>query len=237
MRQTYAELDEVVNRAANALAARGVVKGDRIAILSHNHHAYVVLVFATARLGAILVPINFMLKADEVAYILAHSGATGMIAEDALAALAQAAIEQSGDAPRFGVRGAIEEQGCALPPGWEAVQSWFAHADASRPDIAVDDEDPLQLMYTSGTESRPTGVTMLSSRNRCSPSTLSCVVDCESMSGRRTSTCTHCRSTTAPNCIDCFLGPGPVWSGRPASSCPPRTQAADAGDAVEAAPV
>ena len=63
LRQTFAELDDVVNRTANALADRGVSKGDHIAMLSHNNHAFVVVRFALARLGAVMVPINFMLNA------------------------------------------------------------------------------------------------------------------------------------------------------------------------------
>ena len=73
IRQSYAQLDEAVNRMANALTERGIRKGDRIALLSRNSHAFVVVFFAAARLGAILVPINFMLNAAEVAYILGHA--------------------------------------------------------------------------------------------------------------------------------------------------------------------
>src|SRR4051812_40268780 len=70
VRQTFAGLDETVNRAANAIRARGVAKGERIAILSHNSYEFVVCYFALARLGAISVPINFSLTAEEVAYVL-----------------------------------------------------------------------------------------------------------------------------------------------------------------------
>jgi len=66
---SYAQLDEVVNRTANALAVRGIAKGDRVALLGHNSDSYVVAFFALARLGAISVPINFMLNGDEVAFI------------------------------------------------------------------------------------------------------------------------------------------------------------------------
>ena len=55
LRQSYAELDATINRTANALAQRGVVKGERIALLSHNNHAYVITCLALARLGAITV--------------------------------------------------------------------------------------------------------------------------------------------------------------------------------------
>ena len=61
---------------AAGLAERGVTKGSRVAVLSRNSHAFVAMRFALARLGAVLVPINFMLKAEEVAYILRHAGAT-----------------------------------------------------------------------------------------------------------------------------------------------------------------
>src|ERR1700754_278931 len=70
LRQSYADLDLAVNRTANALAARGVGKGDRFVLFSHNNHAFVVAYFALARLGAISVPVNFMLGAEEVGYIL-----------------------------------------------------------------------------------------------------------------------------------------------------------------------
>src|SRR5690606_18258860 len=94
LRQSYADLDRTVNRTANALAARGVGKGDRFAILSHNNHAFVVAYFALARLGAISVPINFMLGPGEVAYILEHSGATGMLVEEALLPVAEEAVSE-----------------------------------------------------------------------------------------------------------------------------------------------
>ena len=74
LRQSYAELDETVNRMANALAERDVARGDRIALFSHNNHAFVVAYFALARLGAVSVPVNFMLTADEVGYVLEHWG-------------------------------------------------------------------------------------------------------------------------------------------------------------------
>ena len=63
VRVTYAELDEAVNRAANALAERGLAKGDRLALLGHNSLGFVITYFASARLGVISVPINYMLGA------------------------------------------------------------------------------------------------------------------------------------------------------------------------------
>src|SRR5262249_15183359 len=72
---TYAELDRVCNRLANGLIGLGVTPGDRVAILARNSHAFVALRFAAARVGAVLVPVTFMLNADEIAFILRSSGA------------------------------------------------------------------------------------------------------------------------------------------------------------------
>ena len=60
-RLTFAELEAAVSRTAAALAAEGLKKGDRLALLSHNCWQFAVLSFATARLGVIFVPVNFML--------------------------------------------------------------------------------------------------------------------------------------------------------------------------------
>src|ERR1700761_6108929 len=90
-RWTYAEFARICERVAAGLAERGVAKGTRVAILARNSHAFIALRFALARLGAVLVPINFMLKAEEVAYILRHAGATVLATDSELAPLARAA--------------------------------------------------------------------------------------------------------------------------------------------------
>jgi fatty-acyl-CoA synthase len=172
-RFTYAEFDAAVNRTANALAGRGLAKGDRLALLSHNSWQFAVLAFATAKLGVVLVPVNFMLGAEEIAFILRHSGAAGMVVEDALATTAEKALASAGVAG--GVRGWIGLSGASPTAGWEDVDAWWQAGDASAPDVVVADDDPLRLMYTSGTESRPKGV-MLSSRSLITQY-VSCVID------------------------------------------------------------
>ena len=87
----YAEFDALVTRLAAGLAQRGVKQADRVAVLARNSHGFAALRFALARLGAVLVPINFMLKADEVAYILRHAGARTLATDSGLAELARAA--------------------------------------------------------------------------------------------------------------------------------------------------
>ncbi|TYB65370.1 acyl-CoA synthetase [Nonomuraea sp. PA05] len=194
LRQSYADLDLAVNRTANALAARGVGKGDRFAVLSHNNHAYVVAYFALARLGAISVPINFMLGAEEVAYILRHSGATGMLAEEALLPVAAVAVT-----PEVAVRGVIG----AGRDGWEPFTAWSSFEDGSEPQVEIADDDPIQLMYTSGTESRPKGAT-LSSRSLIAQY-VTCVVD-----GEMSADDVEVHALPLYHCaqLHCFLTPG-----------------------------
>ena len=172
-RADFAEFDLAVTRCANALAARGLAKGDRLALLSHNSWQFAVLVFATARLGVVLVPVNFMLGAEEVAFILGHSGAAGMVAENALVPTADRAIALAGLSG--GVRGRIGASGAAASGEWEDVDTWIDAGDETPVDVPVADDDPLRLMYTSGTESRPKGV-LLSSRSLISQY-VSCAID------------------------------------------------------------
>jgi fatty-acyl-CoA synthase len=87
---TFAEFDALVDRVAAGLAAMGVGHASRVAVLARNSHGFAALRFALARLGAVLVPINFMLKAEEVAYILRHAQAQMLATDSGLADLAQA---------------------------------------------------------------------------------------------------------------------------------------------------
>lgn len=172
-RVSFAEFDAAVNRCANSLAGRGLVKGDRLALLSHNCWQFAVLTFATARLGVVLVPVNFMLGAQEIAYILDHCGASGMVTEDALAPVADKAVAAAG--LTGGVRGWISSSGSTPTAGWEDVDAWIDAGPDTPPGVLVADDDPLRLMYTSGTESRPKGV-VLSSKSLITQY-VSCIVD------------------------------------------------------------
>jgi len=176
-RQAFAELDETVNRTANAMHARGLRPGDRMALDSHNSYGFVVAALAMARLGVIMVPINFMLGPTEVAFILDHSGAMGLLAEDELVPVAEAALSKARDARSVRVRAVIADEPAAVPDGWDALAAWYAHDDASEPTALVADDDPIALSYTSGTESRPKGATLTS---RCLIAQfVSCIVDGE----------------------------------------------------------
>jgi fatty-acyl-CoA synthase len=179
-----------------------MTKGDRLALLSHNCWQFTVLSFATARLGVLLVPVNFMLGAEEIAYILDHSEASVFVVEDALVETAEAALEVS----RAGsVRNTafldLHGTGSGPSSSWVDAQTWFDH-DGEAPVVLVEDDDPLRLMYTSGTESRPKGA-LLSSRSLMWQY-VSCVVDGGMEAGD-----VEVHSLPLYHCaqLDCFLGP------------------------------
>ncbi len=168
--QSFAEFNDSVNRLAGAFGAHGLTQGDRLAVLAHNCYEYTAITLAAAKLGVILVPINFMLTAEDVGFILEHSGAESLIVEDQLLGVGERALGLAG--VRGGLRGWI---GAEPPPGWASVLDWCATGTTDEPEVVVADDDPLQLMYTSGTESRPKGA-MLSSRSLIAQY-VSCIVD------------------------------------------------------------
>ncbi|HWV56979.1 MAG TPA: acyl-CoA synthetase [Longimicrobiales bacterium] len=198
-RLTFAELDAAVNRVANALVERGFAKGDRLAVLSRNRWEYAALSFASARLGVILVPINFMLNAEEVAFIFGHAEIGGVAAEASLVAVADAGIAKNpGMSPRRVLLGAHPSE----VEGWEPFARWLESSAEAPPDVVLGDDDPVRLMYTSGTESRPKGA-LLSSRGLMWQY-VSCALD-GGMSGDdielHALPLYHCAQ------LDCFLGP------------------------------
>jgi fatty-acyl-CoA synthase len=149
--RTYAELDERVTRLTAALADRGVRGGDRVAVLTLNGLEGVEAFLAAARLGAIAVPVNFRLVADEVAYALTDSGAAALVVDPALA---DTAAKARAAAP--GLHTVL-----TVGPDYEAA---LAAASPEPVDHPVDEADPAFLMYTSGTTGRPKGA-VLSHRN------------------------------------------------------------------------
>ena len=130
-RITYAEFDAAVNRVAAALAARGLAKGDRLALLSHNSLA----VRGDWRSpppgwASCSCRSTSCSGADEIAFILRHSGATGMVVEDALAPTAEKALAAAG--VDGGVRGWIRAVRRGAAAGWEDVDDWWTDGPDAR---------------------------------------------------------------------------------------------------------
>jgi fatty-acyl-CoA synthase len=171
-RWTYAEFDRICERVAAGLAQRGIAKGACVAILARNSHAFAAMRFALARRGAVLVPINFMLKAEEAAYILRHAGATMLATDSALAPLARAACALDTavrDRVWLPSEDPTEPETDML--GFDAL----AATDAAAPEVPLSGDDAAQIVYTSGTESTPKGAML--THDAVLWQYVSCVVD------------------------------------------------------------
>jgi acyl-CoA synthetase (AMP-forming)/AMP-acid ligase II len=168
-RLTYAQFNAVVNRFAHALERRGYRRGDALALASGNSIEFLVTYYACAKLGVVCVPVNLGWRADEVAYVLGHSGARGIVAEAQLldglgpALAAQPGVTEVIVAPGTGPAaqpGRVPGAGAGIPPGREVAG--FAElaqdGDDSEPECLVGDRDPVSYLYTSGTTSFPKGV-------------------------------------------------------------------------------
>jgi fatty-acyl-CoA synthase len=154
---TFAELDERVTRLANALAERGISHGDRVATLMLNGIEVVETYLACGRLGAICVPINFRLVADEVVYIVDDSGATAIVVDAVCAPVAAQVRER---APRLGACLVVGASPDAAGPDAEAYEEVLRAASATPPIVDVSEHDPGFIMYTSGTTGRPKGAVL-----------------------------------------------------------------------------
>jgi fatty-acyl-CoA synthase len=151
---TFAEADAICNRLGRGLKALGVGKGDRVAVLSRNSHAFAALRFAVARIGAVLVPINFMLNPDEINFILANSGARLLATGPDFVEAARAAMSKGSAVEKLIW---LPGEDPATPPGGITTFDDLLHTDGSFLDASVDSRDLAQIIYTSGTESLPKG--------------------------------------------------------------------------------
>ncbi|GAA1115217.1 long-chain-fatty-acid--CoA ligase [Nocardiopsis metallicus] len=157
LRLTYEQFFDRCDRCSSALQGMGVEQGDRVAYIAPNTHAQLESFYAVPQLGAVLVPVNFRLTADDFVYIVNHSGARVLcVHADQLDAV-DSVRDQMPDVERFvALEGARE--------GWEDYESLVASATPgfTRPEIA--ETDLLTINYTSGTTARPKGV-MITHRN------------------------------------------------------------------------
>ena len=154
---TYAELHRDATRLAHGLRLQGVGRGDRVALLGLNSAELVLAMFATAKLGAVFVPVNTRLAPPELAYVLEHSGAETLLVEDVFAdAVAAPDVAELGLEPvvfsHTGGRGLDE------------LMSGAAEEPVQEIDEPVGLDDLFMIQYTSGTSGRPKGA-MLSHGN------------------------------------------------------------------------
>ncbi|MEH6583798.1 MAG: long-chain fatty acid--CoA ligase [Halioglobus sp.] len=157
-RFTFTELNERSNRIANVLLEKGVKPGDRVATLLKNGIEFVESYYAIAKIGAVMVPVNWRLVANEIAYILGDSGASTLIYnadfDDNLALLhANDAVKVSNY-----LRVDVTDPASTPPDFADNYDAVTAAASDEEPTIGAYDDELLFIMYTSGTTGHPKGV-------------------------------------------------------------------------------
>ncbi|MBT4518430.1 MAG: long-chain fatty acid--CoA ligase [Halieaceae bacterium] len=155
LRLTFSQLNERSNRCANMLLANGVKKGDKVALLLMNGAEFIESYFATAKIGAVVVPLNWRLVADELTFILRDCGAQTVIFGGQFRDLATQLVEKGDE---IGVQSWIEvcdDSSAAFAKNYAKEQ---VLSSSEEPSVDSGDDDLLFIMYTSGTTGLPKGV-------------------------------------------------------------------------------
>ena len=154
---SWADLNAETDALAGAMAARGLRKGDRVAVISRNSASYVGVFIAAAKAGAVLVPVNPDSTVAEARHILEHSESQIIFASGPCLPLARQGSS--------GIAGACIVSLEVVPPGLDSYASLIAEGKEPPP-ISVGSADTCLILYTSGTTGRPKGV-MHTHRSLC----------------------------------------------------------------------
>lgn len=157
IRLKYSELDTEANKLANALLDLGLKKYDRVAILAHNTLHHVLTIFGAAKAGSVYLALNYLMYGKDLAYCINHAEAKVLIVEDSLYERIEPVIDDLKTVETF----VWSDQGVgndAPSDRWLNLDEWYGSYSATEPDTILNIEDPVQMTFTSGTESLPKGV-------------------------------------------------------------------------------
>ena len=159
LRLTYTQFFDRCDRWSAALQSMGVKQGDRVAYISPNTHEQLESFYAVPQIGAVLVPINFRLTAEDFVYIASHSGASVLCVHPDYVDAIDGVRNQLAGVKHFVVLGKSDGR-----KGWLDYEAALGRSgpEFHRPEIA--ETDLITLNYTSGTTARPKGV-MITHRN------------------------------------------------------------------------
>lgn len=161
LRLTYEQFFDRCDRWSAALQGLGVGQGDRVATIAPNTHAQLEAFYAVPQIGAVLVPMNYRLTADDFVYMVNHSGSSVVCVHGDYLGLVDGVRDQMPCVRHFV---AFEGGSEGIPDGWLDYEKLVAAASPSFTKPEIGERDLLTINYTSGTTSRPKGV-MITHRN------------------------------------------------------------------------
>jgi crotonobetaine/carnitine-CoA ligase len=150
---SYQEMNENSNRISRSLRKLGIRKGDKVLVFFPNCLEYILLWFALAKLGAVMVPINTGLKRDDLTYIIQDSDAKAIVLESGLLEVYGEVRKRAGLDLEI-----ILPKGPSNPPGDMVPFATLLEESADRLEGDVQMSDPVNIMYTSGSTGKPKGV-------------------------------------------------------------------------------
>lgn len=154
--RTYSELEKECNQVANALIDLGVKKYDRVAILAHNTHHHVLTWMGCTKIGAVYLAVNYLLGGEDISYCINHSESKIFVVEDTLYPQVEGVVDQMPSVKQLIWSNQGDRQ--AAREGFLDFDTWYQGFPETEPDVTLRIEDPVQMTYTSGTESLPKGV-------------------------------------------------------------------------------
>lgn len=170
---TFSQLEEECNRFANALLDLGIQKYDRVAILAHNTIHHVITWLGTAKAGGVYLAVNYLLRGKDISFCINHSESKVFIVEDTLYDLVKDVLDEMPTVKTL--IWSNQGQGENPPGSFMNFDDWYQKYPATEPDVELHIEDPVQMTYTSGTETLPKGV-ILSNQSLLAEYT-SCIID------------------------------------------------------------
>lgn len=151
---TYREFGRRVDQLSSALNQAGIVHGDHVAVMLPNTHYMLECFYGICQLGAVMVPLNYRLSAEDLEYIIRHSDAKMLIVDSEFSA----PIEKIVDLLSLEQIVIVPVEGHESSLNGVSYEDFLEHAGESFPEVEIDENQLLTLNYTSGTTSKPKGV-------------------------------------------------------------------------------
>jgi len=153
---THLELNNALNKIANILTSLDIKAGDKVALASPNSIEFSLVIYGCMKAGVVVVPLNYLQGHDDVVFTTNHSEAKALFIEDSIIDRFDAYKDEL---PQVKHWISMPVTGNSVPDYCLCLNQLLADAsDKENDDLIINDRDPLQILYTSGTTSKPKGV-------------------------------------------------------------------------------